>query len=478
MKTNKKILIPEDWGLNCNSSGELFLNDFRLTDLAEEFRTPLYILNEEKLIRNAREFMLKADFIFDGNFSVFYPFKCNSVPGIINAVKHAGLSAEVMTEYELQLALKLAFSPYNIIVNGPCKTDEFLFKCINSNVRFIIVDSLSELKSLDMLSNSLGKEIKLLLRINPGLIPSGLNKESATGCRKSSFGMNEHEILEAFLLILQNPLLTFYGLHFHLGTGIREPQAYSDAIKKIYPLFSKIESIGFKIRILDIGGGFASMTTRELSSFEMLASQVLNRYQLKFGNQIFYTTGDFLSEIRNSVRNYFGRNTPEIFLEPGRCLVSPNMILLLKVHRVKERNRKKWLITDAGLGTITMPTYYEYHEIFLCNDCKGPLKEKVTITGPCCFASDIVYKNKMMPEIRGGEVLALMDTGAYFNALESSFNFPKPAIVSVKNGSIRLLRRKETFNDMFLRDDMEEIEQKNLQNIKLDKEIGNEIHSY
>ncbi|HVO75030.1 MAG TPA: hypothetical protein VMT35_13465, partial [Ignavibacteriaceae bacterium] len=80
MKTNKKILIPEDWGLNCNSSGELFLNDFKLTDLAEEFSTPLYILNEEKLIRNAKEFMLKADFIFNGNFAVFYPFKCNSVP--------------------------------------------------------------------------------------------------------------------------------------------------------------------------------------------------------------------------------------------------------------------------------------------------------------------------------------------------------------------------------------------------------------
>jgi diaminopimelate decarboxylase len=125
---------------------------------------------------------------------------------------------------------------------------------------------------------------------------------------------------------------------------------------------------------------------------------------------------------------------------------------MLKVHRIKKRNNKKWLITDGGLGTITMPSYYEYHEIFLCNNCNRTVKGKVTITGPCCFASDIVYKNKIMPEVNEGDVLALMDAGAYFVALESSFNFPKPAILSVQKNECKLLRRRETFKDMFSRD--------------------------
>ena len=469
MKTGKKILTPDDWELGCNSEGELFIDKFSLIDIADEFGTPLYILNEERLLRTAKKFKNTTEKIFNGNASVYYPFKCNSVPGIVSVVKQAGLSAEVMTEFELQLALKLGFLPEDIIVNGPCKTDEFLRECIYNNIRFIIVDSLSELKSLNTLSNSYQKEVNLLLRVNPGFVPSGLYKGSATGSKKSSFGMNETQILEALAIISKKQFLKFYGLHFHIGTGIRDPKTFSRVIKKLYPLFRKVESAGLKIKILDVGGGFASMTTRELLSFEMLASQVFNSNQLKFGNQSIYSFEDYLTEIKSSVQKYFLRNLPTIFLEPGRCLVSSNLILLLKVHRIKERKKLKWLITDGGLGTITMPTYYEYHEIFLCNNYKRALKEAVTITGPCCFASDIVYKNKLIPRVNEGDVLALMDTGAYFNALESSFNFPKPAIVSVKNDSCRVIRNRETFNDMFLRDDLR---QNNFQ-----KEKENEIYS-
>ena len=104
MKTGKKILTPDDWELGCNSEGELFIDKFSLIDIADEFGTPLYILNEERLLRTAKKFKNTTEKIFNGNASVYYPFKCNSVPGIVSAVKQAGLSAEVMTEFELQLA--------------------------------------------------------------------------------------------------------------------------------------------------------------------------------------------------------------------------------------------------------------------------------------------------------------------------------------------------------------------------------------
>ncbi len=421
------------------------------------------------LIDNAEKFRNSAARIFYGQASVYYPFKCNSVPAVISAVKLAGLSAEVMTEFELDLALKCGFGPAEIIVNGPCKTDRFLFNCVRNNVSLLVIDSISELYSLVKILDTHSTKINILLRVNPDFIPKGLSKSSATGAKSCSFGMNEIEILKAITIIEDCALIEFRGLHFHIGTGIRNPKSYSKVIKKLYPLFKKIKSIGLEIEILDIGGGFASMTTRELSSFEMLASQAFGSYQLKFENQRFYSVEEYMNEIDQAVTGFFGTKSPQIFFEPGRCIVSSAQILLLKVNRIKMRDGKKWLITDGGLGTITMPTYYEYHEIFLCNQFNRNEKEEVTVTGPCCFASDLVYKNKILPKVNEGEILALMDTGAYFNALESSFNFNKPAIVSINRDECRMLRRRETFNDMTCRD-------KKLSNFN-GKENYNEIYS-
>jgi diaminopimelate decarboxylase len=452
VRTVKNILTPEDWGLKSNTAGELLVNNFKLTDLAQMYNTPLYVLNEENLIERAEEFKNNAAKIFYGNARTFYPFKCNSVPAVINAIRKTGLSAEVMTEFELELALTCGFHPSEIIVNGPGKTENFLNKCINNQVGMIVIDSISELMSLINIQKSNPAQVDLLFRVNPDFIPKGLSKSSATGSRHCSFGMDNGEILNGLSIIKNFPKLVFRGIHFHIGTGIRNPKAHSQVIQKLYPLFRKIKSLGYEIKVLDVGGGFASMTTRELSSFEMIASQTLSSYQLEFGRQKFYSFDDYMNEINKAVSSFFGSNVPEIYFEPGRCLVSAAQILLLRVHRIKERNGKKWLITDGGLGTITMPTYYEYHEMYLCNEYNRSLKEKVTITGSCCFASDLVYKNKLLPRVKEGEVLALTDTGAYFNALESSFNFNKPGIIMINGDECEIVRRRETFSDMIERD--------------------------
>ena len=448
----KNILTPDDFGLTLNKAGELLLNDIKLTTLAGKFGTPLFVLDEGKLIERAEEFKHYASLTSSFRSRVFYPFKCNSVPAVINAVKKAGLSAEAMTEFELDLALKCGFSPADIIINGPCKTETFLFKCMKHKVHLIVIDSISELRNLLKIQERYSDKMDVLLRFNPDYIPKGLNKNSATGSRHSSFGMDESEISEALRIIKESAHLTFQGLHFHIGTGLRDPGVYSDVIRKMYPLFSMISTAGFVIRILDAGGGFASMTTRELSSLEMFASQAIGSYHLKFGNQKFFSFEDYHNEIYKAIKNFFGANIPVIYFEPGRCLVSPVQTLLVRVHRIKERNRKKWLIADAGLGTITMPAYYEYHEMFLCNDFNREPKETVTITGPCCFASDVIYRNKLLPVVNEGEILALTDTGAYFNSLESSFNFNKPAIVAINGNDCRIVRRRETFSDMIQRD--------------------------
>lgn len=452
MKQTKRILTPEDFGLNTSHDGQLCLNGFRLSALAETFGTPLYVLDREMLMTNAGEFKSNAEKIFGNRSRVFYPFKCNAVPAFVCTVKEAGLGAEVMTEFELELALNCGYDPGNIIVNGPCKTGSFLLKCLEYGVQLIIIDSLSELRQLAGLLRSNSVQTDILLRVNPDYIPKGLNRSSATGSANCWFGMTESEILQALTVLKEAPCLHFKGLHFHIGTGIRDPKAFSQTIRSLNKLFGKVKSEGFDLKVLDVGGGFASMTTRELSSLEMAAGQALNSYELSFGRQHFYSYDNYFSEIENAVSDHFGTEMPRMYFEPGRCIASRAQILLLKIHRVKERSGMKWLMTDGGLGTMTLPTYYEYHEMFLCNGFKRLSRETVTITGPCCFASDLVYRNKTLPQASEGEVLALMDTGAYFNSLESSFNFCRPATVAVSGNECRVVRTRETFEEMTQRD--------------------------
>lgn len=452
MKNLKSKLEPKDWGMRADTAGILHLHEFKLADLAQEFGTPLYVLDKDSLMERAAEFRISAEKFFDGHCRVFFPFKCNSVREVISCVKEAGLCAEVMTEYELQLALFEGFDPENILVNGPCKSIGFLRQCLENRVGGIVIDSITELSDLAILNAEYHQNIHLLLRINPDFIPKGLNKNSATGGKHCSLGLCVGDVPEALSIISENHGLCFDGIHMHIGTGIRQPAEFCSAIEKLYPLFGNILASGMKISVLDVGGGFASMTTREFSAAEMATSMAFNSHVSKFGKQEFYTFDDYMSEIERAVMNFFHSSMPVIYFEPGRCIASPAQTLLLKINRIKERDGIKWLITDGGLGTITLPTYYEYHEVFLCNGYDKEPLERVTLTGPCCFASDIIYKNKLLPETNEGDIIAIMDTGAYFNAFESSFNFNKPAIVSVTKTDCRIERRRETFSDMIERD--------------------------
>ena len=206
-----------------------------------------------------------------------------------------------------------------------------------------------------------------------------------------------------------------------------------------------------------MGGGFASATTREFTTPELFAYQVAGRLPAQ-GTDDSAGIGEFARAVSGAVQKSFqGHELPELVYEPGRCIAGPNQFLLLTVCRTKSRQGVgTWLIADGGLSTVTLPTYYEYHEVFLCNDLNRPRTQRVNLIGPACFAGDIIYRNKRMPEVCPGEVIAIMDSGAYFTALESSFGFPRPAMISVKGAELRIIRCRETYEDMISRDIFDE----------------------
>ncbi len=442
-----------NWDLKTGGRGELVIGGCSSVELADFYGTPLHVVNEERLSKTAHSFLQEIKSQFPGKFSVHFAFKCNPVPGIIRIIKDSGLKAEVMSEFELSLALGLGFKGEDIIVNGPLKTDSLLATCLTNEVRFINIDSLAELDRLNRMCESREKNAGILLRVNPDYVPSGMNQGSATGSRKgSSLGLDLKggEVHKAFSLLYKMKRLRFRGFHFHIGSGIRNTEDYRHAIHRLKNIVEYATASGYSVDVLDIGGGLGvsgsrEMTTPELlmyQSFGYLASVRKERKDLSFKS--------FAEKVTQGIRYVFGKSgLPELILEPGRCIVSPNQILLLGIHQVKVRKGiGKWLIADAGIGTLTMPTFYEHHEIILCNEVIRKPAGKVTITGPGCFAADNVYRNRTMPEVSPGEIIAVMDSGAYFTSWESSFGFPRPAIVAVSEGRHRILRARETFTDM------------------------------
>lgn len=449
---------PSDYGLTLDRDECLLMDGVKLTDVAKEFGTPVHVVNGQRLVRDAQKFADEAKNSYPGPVSVHFAFKSNSVPGIVELIRGAGLKAEVMSEYELTLALRLGYEPKEIIVNGPCKTREFLARCVQSAVRFILVDSAEELIRIDGISREIRKRTNILLRVNPGFRPGRINRGSIAASRKTSpFGLDlvGGEVEEALDLVADFRYVDFHGFHIHIGTGIRRSGDHARALSCLSYLHGLARRKGFELKVLDIGGGFPSPTSREMTDSEMLLYQsfgILPRFGKSSG-----PLTEYFRKIAEAVRIGIGAGViPELIFEPGRSITSQNQVLLLRVHYVKHRAGKRtWLITDGGLGTVTMPTFYEYHEIFPCSGATRQRKQLVNIIGPACFSGDVVYKNKRMPEIMPGEVLAVMDSGAYFTALESSFGFYRPAIVAIDGGRTRLLRRSETFDDSVSRDFME-----------------------
>jgi diaminopimelate decarboxylase len=241
-----------------------------------------------------------------------------------------------------------------------------------------------------------------------------------------------------------------------VGTGIRRARDYERPLAIALKYAARARRLGLEPKVLDIGGGFGVPTSRELDTVEFLAYQAVGRLPQPPDPHRFPPIEEFAAAVATTVSREcerHGIDLPRLVVEPGRSVVSGAGVLLLTVGAVKPRDGVgTWVITDGAAGTVAFPLFYEYHEVFLCRAPAAPRTERYSIVGPVCFSADWIYRNKRMPPIEPGDVIAVCDAGAYFTVQESNFGFPRPAIVAVGNGRARTLRRRETFDDMVARD--------------------------
>jgi diaminopimelate decarboxylase len=424
-------MIDHRTHLSVNNKGNLEIGGVDTIDLAREFRTPLYVTDEDRIRSRFNE--LYGAFSSHGyEVKIKYAYKANTSLAILKILKDCRAGADVLSEGEIKAALHIGISPDDIIFTGNNKTDDELLLAIQKGI-VINIDSLHELHRIRRICSEKDvRRAKVSFRINPAVSPK-THPYLATGLRESKFGIAQKEALKAYRLAKEDRNISIEGIHMHIGSQILDPGVYGEAALKLMNVVCDIKKkLGVDLRFIDIGGGFGIKYRED------------DRYISpgEFANVIF-------KEIDRAVEECALRR-PEVFIEPGRFLVGDSTVLLTTVNTVKETPYKKFIGVDAGFNTLVRPALYKaYHEAVVANKMEKEAKEVVTIAGNVCESGDLLANNRSLPKIEEGDIIAFLDAGAYGLVMASQYNLrPRPAAVLVSNGRWILIRKRETFEDL------------------------------
>jgi diaminopimelate decarboxylase len=402
--------------------------------LAEEFGTPLYVFDEVGLRRRCAEFKTE----FTGRYpdtTVCYSAKAFTVRAMLQLVKEEGLDLDVVSGGELGIARSVDFPMGRVHFPGNNKSAEELEMAIKLGLGHIVVDNPHE---LDMLREIAGKRrVNILLRLSPGVDPH-THQYNTTGTADSKFGFPRHTWDEAVKTALASPNLNVDGLHFHIGSGIFETEPYVKSIDVALDYAAVIkQKHKFEIKVLSIGGGFGVQYTLEAvpPTVATWAEVITTRITSK------------CHELKLSL--------PKLIIEPGRAIVARAGVALYRVGVIKDiPGVRRYVCIDGGMGdNIRQPMYGARQEALVADKASAKDARKVTVAGKYCEQGDILIKEISLPEVKAGDILAVAGSGAYAVPLQSNYNASfRPAIVFVREGKARLVRRRETLEDLIQRD--------------------------
>ena len=415
-----------------NGKGHLTIGSCDSIELAEEFGTPLYVFDELSLRNKCAEF--KAEFGQRySDTTVIYAGKAFINKALALILKEEGLGLDVVSGGELSIAHSVDFPLDRVYFHGNNKSAEELRLALEWKVGRIVVDNFHELAMLAEIARERGCIPDVLLRLSPGVDPH-THKYITTGAVDSKFGFPLSSGDEAVAQAVSLSNLNLVGLHFHLGSSIFEVKPYQEAIGIMLNFAAAVKpKYGFELRELNVGGGFAIQYTLDspappISAFaEVIASTITSKCR----------------ELKLAL--------PRLIIEPGRSIVGRAGVALYRVGVVKDiPGVRCYVSVDGGMAdNIRHALYGAKHEAVVANKVLAKEAGKVTVAGKFCESGDILIRDINLPSVAAGDVLAVADCGAYCLSQASNYNASlKPAVVLVKEGKARLIRRRETFEDL------------------------------
>ena len=415
-----------------NKEGHLVIGGCDTVGLAAEFGTPLYLFDEFSLRSKCSEF--KAEF---GqrykDTTVIYAGKAFINRALALIFMEEGLGLDVVSGGELGIAQSVGFPLDKVYFHGNNKSAEELRLALKWRIGCLVVDNFHELSLLAEMAKEQGSVPNILLRLSPGVEPH-THRYIATGVVDSKFGFPLVSGEEAVVQALSAPNLNLVGLHFHIGSLIFEVEPYQKAVEVILDFAAEMKhKHRFELKELNIGGGFAIQYTLDsppppISTYaEVITSRVINKCR----------------ELNLAL--------PRLIIEPGRSIVGPAGVALYTVGVVKEiPGVRCYVSVNGGMADNIRPALYgAKYEAVVANKILAEEAKEVTIAGKFCESGDILIRDIALPPVSAGDIVAVPGCGAYCLPQASNFNASlKPAIVLVNRGKARLIRRRETFDDL------------------------------
>ena len=422
--------------LKTNDNGNLSIGGCDLTELAEKYGTPLYVLDEETIRAVCRDY--KKAFSKYKKVRMMYASKALCTMGTSVLISSEGFGFDVVSGGEIYTLHKAGIDMSNILFNGNNKSIDELNLALDLGVGRISVDNFLELSLLNELAKSKNLVANILLRITPG-IECHTHEYIQTGHLDSKFGFDLTQIDEAVDLILNTySNLKLHGLHAHIGSQIFETKVYHDEIEILIKELSRLdEKFNLKLDEINIGGGLGVKYTEKdvpPSTYE-IADVIIN-------------------SLNENIQKY-KIEPPTVFLEPGRSVISTAGVTLYTLGSSKQvPHGKKYVAVDGGMADNIRPAMYEAEYIAqIANKPDFELSQNVTIAGRFCESGDILIKDINLPEIEEGDILCVFNTGAYNYSMASNYNrVQKPAMVLVNNSQSDIIVNRETLEDLISKD--------------------------
>ncbi len=413
-------------------SGHLLIGGCDTVELAAQFGTPLYLFDELHLRRKCAE--IKAEFSrCYADTAVIYAGKAfiNKAWAII--LKEEGLGLDVVSAGELGIARLAGFPLDRVYCHGNNKSAEEISLALQWGVGRIVVDNFHELEMLGKIAREMGKRPDILLRITPGVDPH-THQYIVTGSVDSKFGFPLAMGEQAVVTAMSMPGVNLVGLHFHIGSQILEVEPYQQAIGFILGFAAEMkQKHGFLLKELNVGGGFGSQYTLDAPP-----------------PPVSVYAGAIASSITGNCQK-LGLPLPRLVIEPGRSIVGQAGVALYKAGVVKEiPGVRRYVSVDGGMGDNIRPALYGAKQAAVVAN-KVTEKESITFTiaGKYCESGDILVRDVELPAVSSGDILGIAGCGAYCVPMASNYNASfKPAIVLVREGKARLIRRRETLEDL------------------------------
>ena len=396
----------------------LYAESVAVTDLMEQYGSPLYIYSRSQIASNWQQFNQAFG---DHPHLICYAVKANSNLGVLNVLAKLGSGFDIVSIGELERVIAAGGKPGRCVFSGVSKTETEIQRALELGIYCFNVESAAELDRVESVAKLMSTKAPISIRVNPD-VDANTHPYIATGLKENKFGVSVDRSLSLYKKAEFSKHLDVFGLDYHIGSQITEVSPFIEALEKALELISQLKAEGIKMSHIDIGGGVGIAYNEEKTiNIEKYVQSVLDK------------VGDL-----------------EVILEPGRAIVGNAGIFVTQVEYLKQSGVKSFAIIDGAMNDLQRPSLYgSYHQAIAVEDNSKGIKDTWDLVGPICETGDFLAKDRELT-LEQGDYIALMSAGAYGFVLSSNYNSrPRVAEVMVSGSSHALVRKRETVGSLF-----------------------------